>query len=58
MFSKMKTVNVDKITMINLVWMAMITTMLTATVALYENNFDKTSSSTSPTSARYASYDN
>jgi hypothetical protein len=53
----MKTVNVDKITMINLVWMAMITTMLTATVALYENNFDKTSSSISPISARFASYD-
>ena len=57
MFSKMKTINVDKISMINLVWMAMITTMLTATVALYETNFDKTSSSLSSNSVRYVSYD-
>ncbi len=37
MIAKRKTVMPDKITMINLVWTAMVAVMLTATVTLYQD---------------------
>ncbi|CDZ59384.1 Hypothetical protein NGAL_HAMBI2605_49140 [Neorhizobium galegae bv. orientalis] len=37
MIARRKTVMLDKITMINLVWTAMIAVMLTATVTLYQD---------------------
>ncbi len=42
MIARKKTIRPDKITMINLVWTAMIATMLTATVTLYQgkSSFD------------------
>ena len=42
MIARRKTVRPDKITMINLVWTAMIAVMLTATVTLYQgkSNFE------------------
>ncbi|TCV65489.1 hypothetical protein EDE05_11610 [Neorhizobium sp. R1-B] len=40
MIAKRKTVMPDKITMINLVWTAMIAVMLTATVTLYQDKSD------------------
>ena len=40
MIAKWKTVMPDKITMINLVWTAMIAVMLTATVTLYQDKSD------------------
>ncbi|OHV81209.1 hypothetical protein [Rhizobium sp. LCM 4573] len=38
MLAKRKTIALDKITMINVVWTAMIAAMLTATVTLYQDN--------------------
>ncbi len=38
MIARRKTAMPDKITMINLVWTAMIALMLTATVTLYQDN--------------------
>jgi hypothetical protein len=40
MIARRKTVMPDKITMINLVWTAMIAVMLTATVTLYQGKSD------------------
>ncbi len=40
MIARRKTVRPDKITMINLVWTAMIAVMLTATVTLYQGKSD------------------
>ena len=40
MIAKRKTAMPDKITMINLVWTAMIAVMLTATVTLYQGKSD------------------
>ncbi|CDN47985.1 Hypothetical protein NGAL_HAMBI2427_56730 [Neorhizobium galegae bv. orientalis] len=37
MIARRKTIMLDKITMINLVWTAMIAVMLTATVTLYQD---------------------
>lgn len=38
MIARRKTIALDKITMINVVWTAMIAAMLTATVSLYQDN--------------------
>jgi hypothetical protein len=40
MIARRKTIRPDKITMINLVWTAMIAVMLTATVTLYQGKSD------------------
>ena len=40
MIARRKTAMLDKITMINLVWTAMIAVMLTATVTLYQDKSD------------------
>lgn len=54
MFAKKKTAMPDKITMINLVWTAMIAVMLTATVTLYQSKPDLPGVKYQQVSSRYA----
>jgi hypothetical protein len=54
MIAKRKMVMPDKITMINLVWTAMIAVMLTATVSLYQGKSDFTELKYPQISGHYA----
>jgi len=54
MIAKRKTVMPDKITMINLVWTAMIAVMLTATVTLYQDKSELTDLNYPQVTGRYS----
>lgn len=54
MIARRKTVRPDKITMINLVWTAMIAVMLTATVTLYQDKSELTELKYPQVTGRYS----
>jgi hypothetical protein len=54
MIARRKTIRPDKITMINLVWTAMIAVMLTATVSLYQGKSDLTDLNYPQVTGRYS----
>ena|GEM_PF-929285 len=54
MIARRKTVMLDKITMINLVWTAMIAVMLTATVTLYQDKSQLADLNYPQVTARYS----
>ena len=53
MIARKKTMVPDKITLINLVWTAMIAVMLTATVTLYQDRSDLGNSNYPQVTGRY-----
>lgn len=53
MIAKRKSVALDKITMINVVWTAVIAAMLTATVTLYQDNSELANSNYQQMTGRY-----
>lgn len=53
MIARRKMASLDKITMINLVWTAMIAVMLTATVTLYQDRSDFSDTNYPQVTGRY-----